>query len=184
MFKSARLGGMSTEATPTAPALSGAQLEAWTALVALLATLPTALDNQLKRDAGMNMYEYHVLAALSAAPGQVLPMTDLALSAQGSASRLSHAVTRLERAGWVERVSCTEAGRRTSATLTAAGAAHLRTVADGHLREVRRLVVDTLTPEQLAQLGDAARAIVGATDPEIAAGLSAAPCAGPAEPLC
>jgi len=184
MFKSARLGGMSTEATPTAPALSGAQLEAWTALVALLATLPTALDNQLKRDAGMNMYEYHVLAALSAAPGQVLPMTDLALSAQGSASRLSHAVTRLERAGWVERVSCTEAGRRTSAALTAAGAAHLRTVADGHLREVRRLVVDTLTPEQLTQLGDAARAIVGATDPEIAAGLCAAPCAGPAEPLC
>ncbi|HWK91910.1 MAG TPA: MarR family transcriptional regulator [Luteimicrobium sp.] len=175
---------MSTEATPTAPALSGAQLEAWTALVALLATLPTALDNQLKRDAGMNMYEYHVLAALSAAPGQVLPMTDLALSAQGSASRLSHAVTRLERAGWVERVSCTEAGRRTSAALTAAGAAHLRTVADGHLREVRRLVVDTLTPEQLTQLGDAARAIVGATDPEIAAGLCAAPCAGPAEPLC
>jgi DNA-binding MarR family transcriptional regulator len=184
MFKFARIGGMSTQATPTARPLSGAQVEAWTALAALLATLPTALDNQLKRDAGMNMYEYHVLAALSAAPGHVLPMTDLALSAQGSASRLSHAVTRLERAGWVARASCTEAGRRTSAVLTAAGADRLRTVADGHLREVRRLVVDTLTPEQLAQLGDAARAIVGATDPDVAASLCATPFAAPTDPLC
>jgi len=183
---------MSTEATETAPALpsapaealSSAQLEAWTALVALLATLPTALDNQLKRDAGMNLYEYHVLAALSSAPGRVLPMTDLALSAQGSASRLSHAVTRLERAGWVERVSCTEAGRRTSALLTSAGAARLRAVADGHLREVRRLVVDALTPEQLAQLGGAARTIVEKTDPDVAATLCGAPYVDPSAPVC
>ncbi|MGC5167410.1 MarR family winged helix-turn-helix transcriptional regulator [Luteimicrobium sp. DT211] len=171
---------MSTQATETAPALSDAQVEAWTALVALLATLPTALDNQLKRDAGMNMYEYHVLAALAASPGGVLPMTDLALSAQGSASRLSHAVTRLERAGWVERVSCAEAGRRTSALLTRSGEAHLRTVAAAHVREVRRLVVDALAPEQLAQLGDAARAIVGRVDPDVAAALGDTPCgAGP-----
>jgi len=176
---------MSTSAPQTLPGLSGAQLEAWTAVVALLATLPPALDNQLKRDAGINRYEYHVLVALSSAPGGVLPMTDLALSAQGSASRLSHAVSRLEQAGWVERVSCTEAGRRTSALLTAAGEAHLRAVAPGHLEEVRRLVVDALTPEQLDHLGDAARRIVAVTDPEVAATLGdAASRAGATDTVC
>ncbi len=162
---------MDTSAPQTPPGLSGAQLESWMAVVALLATLPPALDSQLKRDAGVNRYEYHVLVALSSAPGGLLPMTDLALSSQGSPSRLSHAVTRLEQAGWVERVSCTEAGRRTSARLTAAGEARLRTVAPGHLEEVRRLVVDALTPEQLDRLGDAARAIVEVADPEVAATL-------------
>ncbi|MBJ7454087.1 MAG: hypothetical protein JHC71_18680, partial [Blastococcus sp.] len=41
--------------------------------------------------------------------------------------------------------------------------------APGHVREARRLVVDVLTREQLAALGEAARAITAVTmadDPE------------------
>ena len=41
--------------------------------MAMLMTLPTALDAQLKRDAGLNSFEYHVLAALSDAPDHSLP---------------------------------------------------------------------------------------------------------------
>jgi DNA-binding MarR family transcriptional regulator len=84
--------------------------------------------------------------------------------AQGSLSRLSHAITRLERSGWVERRSCTDnGGRRIEARLTDAGLAKLEEIAPGHVREARRLVVDVLTPEQLVALGDAARAITAAT---------------------
>lgn len=135
------------------------QQEHWKAVVALLVTLPAALDAQLRRDAGINMFEYHVLVGIADAGGEV-PMTDLALLAQGSPSRLSHAVSRLERAGWVERVACEAAGRRTSARLTPDGAAKLRATAPGHAREVRRLVLDTLGPRGLATLGDAARTVV------------------------
>jgi hypothetical protein len=39
------------------------------------------------------------------------------------------------------------------------------------VREARRLVIDALTPEQLADLGAAARAVVAVTDPAIAATL-------------
>src|SRR6478752_2371502 len=95
-----------------APWLSAEQLRDWKSLMALLMLLPPALDAQLKCDAGLNSFEYHVLASLSAAERHTVAMSDLAVMAQGSVSRLSHAVGRLERAGWVERGSCQEAGRR------------------------------------------------------------------------
>jgi DNA-binding MarR family transcriptional regulator len=144
--------------------LSADQQRDWRALVALFMTLPPALDAQLKRDAGINAFEYQVLAALSEAPNRTLVLSSLATSAQGSLSRLSHAITRLERAGWVERRSCSEGGgRRTEARLTDVGFAKLEEIAPGHVREARRLVIDALTPEQLSALGDAARAITAAT---------------------
>ena len=146
------------------PWLSDDQQRDWRSLVALLMTLPAAMDAQLKRDAGLNSFEYHVLAALSEAPGRTLVLTDLSVLAQGSLSRLSHAVTRLERSGWVERRSCADrGGRRTEARLTEKGFAKLEQIAPGHVREARRLVVDVLTPEQLVALGHAARAITSAT---------------------
>ena len=141
------------------PWLDDDQLRDWKSLVALVMTLPAALDAQLKRDTGLNMFEYHVLAGLSAAPDGALPMSDLAVMAQGSISRLSHAVRRLEEAGWVERRACTEAGRRTAAWLTEAGRRKIEESAPSHVREARRLVVDALTPEQLRALGEAARTI-------------------------
>ncbi|THV40181.1 MarR family winged helix-turn-helix transcriptional regulator [Glycomyces buryatensis] len=154
--------------TDDVPWLTPAQLEEWVALATLITTLPSALDAQLKRDAGLNSFEYHVLVRLSDSPHGVVPMSDLAVMAQGSPSRLSHAVTRLERAGYVERMACKEADRRTAAVLTEAGRKKLEEAAPGHVREVRRLVVDVLTPEQLAALGDAARVIVKMTAPEVA----------------
>src|SRR5690349_7364715 len=100
-------------------------------------TLPGALDAQLKRDAGVNSFEYHLLARLSMAPARTLALSDLAEQAQGSLSRLSHAITRLERAGWVERRTCTDQGRRVEARLTDAGWAKVEDMAPGHVREAR-----------------------------------------------
>lgn len=104
-----------------APWLDAEQLQDWRSLVAMVMLLPPALDAQLKRDAGLNSFEYHVLAGPSGAPGRTLAMSELASLAQGSASRLSHAVSRLEQAGWVARRACPDVGRHTEATLTSAG---------------------------------------------------------------
>jgi len=150
---------MSTDA----PWLSADQQREWRSLVELLATLPPAMDAQLKRDGGVNSYEFQVLASLAEAPDHTLGLSDLAASSRGSLSRLSHALTRLERAGWVLRRTCADRrARRMEARLTESGFAKLEQVAPGHVREARRLVVDVLTPEQLAALGDAARAIAAA----------------------
>jgi DNA-binding MarR family transcriptional regulator len=82
-------------------------------------------------------------------------------------------VARLEDAGWVERRECAEAGVRTAAHLTPAGRRKLEDAAPGHVREARRLVVDVLSPDELAALGAAARRVVRATDPEMSARLEA-----------
>ena len=142
------------------PWLSADQQRDWRSLVALFMTLPAALDAQLKREAGVNVFEYQVLAGISDSPDGVMGLSELAALSRGSLSRLSHAITRLERAGWVERRTCVErGGRRTEARLTESGWAKLEEIAPSHVREARRLVVDVLTPEQLQALGEAARAI-------------------------
>ena len=158
------------------PWLNSEQLENWRSLVALVMLLPGAMDAQLKRDSGLNTFEYHVLASLAEAPHHAVAMTDLAPISRGSVSRLSHAVARMEQAGWVERRSCRDAGRRTAAHLTPAGLSQLEEAAPGHVREARRLVVDALTPDQLDALGDAARAVIAILDPEIAETLGCGSC--------
>jgi DNA-binding MarR family transcriptional regulator len=150
--------------------LTDDQLHSWKAVVALTMTLPAALDAQLKRDSGLNSFDYHVLAALSEGPDGALGMGELATISQGSPSRLSHAVARLERAGWIERRN--GEARCVNAHLTPAGRRKLVASAPGHVAEVRRLVIDVLTPEQLEVLGEAARLVAGRADPVMAAALA------------
>jgi DNA-binding MarR family transcriptional regulator len=139
--------------------------------MALVVMLPARLDAQLSRDAGLNLFEYHVLVELAEAPERRRAMSELALYAHGSLSRLSHAVSRLEAAGWLQRHSRRGAGRRTEVQLTDAGVAKLERSAPGHVGEARRLVIDALTDAELAGLGQAARRIVAAIDPAAVATL-------------
>jgi DNA-binding MarR family transcriptional regulator len=151
------------------PWLDHDELATWISFSAMTQTLLAALDAQLKRDAGLNQFEYYVMASLSEAPDRSMRLSDLAVFAQGSLSRLSHAVSRLEKAGWVERRPSTDDPRSTDAHLTAAGMRKVRQSAPGHVREVRRLVLDPLTGQQVAALGRVSRQILSEVSPEISA---------------
>lgn len=133
--------------------LSDEQQAAWRALVALLLRLPAVLDAQLQRDAGITQFDYLVLSSLSEAPGRMLRMSELAATASSSMSRLSHVVSRLEAKGWVRRHACPGDGRFVNAVLTEEGWDKVRATAPGHVAAVRELLVNTLTSEELAQLG-------------------------------
>jgi DNA-binding MarR family transcriptional regulator len=147
--------------------LTPEELDHWVHVTAMVATLPVVVAEQLKRDAGLGFFEYHVLARLSAAPGRALQMAVLADITQGSQSRLSHAVTRLERAGWVDRRSGPSTTRAVEAVLTPAGLEKLEQSAPGHVAQVRRSLVDVLTAEEFAQLGALSRKVLAATAPEV-----------------
>lgn len=146
--------------------LSPEQLQSWVPLNAMVTTLPMVLGEQLKRDSGLSYFEYHILVGLAEAPGRALQMASLAQFTYGSQSRLSHAVTRLERAGWVERRTCANTSRAIEAVLTDAGFAKLEEAAPGHVHEVRRTVVDALTPAEFRQLREISRKILRAASPE------------------
>jgi DNA-binding MarR family transcriptional regulator len=145
--------------------LSPDERRAWIALMVLVEALPSTLDVQLKRDGGVNHFEYQVLAGLSEATGRAIRMSDLALFASGSLSRLSHAVGRLEKRGLVLRRSCTTDPRYVEAVLTDAGVAFMTQIAPAHVAEARRLVFDALTPRQVGQLEQIARSVLGEAAP-------------------
>ena len=63
----------------------------WRSFLATSELLYAALDRQLQRDAGITHASYIVLAMLSEAPDRALRMSDLAVRANSSPSRLSHA---------------------------------------------------------------------------------------------
>jgi DNA-binding MarR family transcriptional regulator len=134
--------------------LSGSELLSWMRFSGMLLKLHSALDAELQREAGLSFFTYLVLAGLSEAPDHTLRMSDLAVLANGSLSRLSHAVAKLERRGWVRRHPCPEDGRITLATLTDAGLDKIRESAPAHVESVRRLVIDMLNEDQLRQLGE------------------------------
>ncbi|MEV6737141.1 MarR family transcriptional regulator [Streptomyces sp. NPDC051104] len=113
--------------------LTSDERDAWLSLIAMTIKLPAALEAQLQRDAAITLYEYLVLAGLSEAPDRTRRMSDLAVLANGSLSRLSHVVKRLERRGWVRREPCPEDGRATNAVLTEAGWTKTVATAPGHV---------------------------------------------------
>jgi DNA-binding MarR family transcriptional regulator len=150
--------------------LTADEQRAWRALAAVLVKLPAALDAQLQRDSGISHFEYMVLAGLSEAPDRTLRMSDLAVFASGSLSRLSHVVTRLEQRGWVRRERCPSDGRATNAILTDSGWEKVVASAPGHVETVRQLVIDPLTRTQLGNLCEVGRRINNRIDPDGALG--------------
>jgi DNA-binding MarR family transcriptional regulator len=131
----------------------------WRAFLAATRLLGAELDRELQRDADMPHTYYEILVALSEAPGRTLRMNQLADLSQSSRSRLSHAVSRLEATGWIERRACPTDKRGALAVLTDKGFAVLEAAAPGHVEAVRRSLFDALTPEQVAQLGEISAAI-------------------------
>lgn len=138
---------------------------AWLSLVSAMVRLPAALDAQLQRDAGISHFEYQVLAGLSMSAERTLRMSELAQMADGSLSRLSHVISRLEKRGWVRRTPDPADGRYTLAVLTDDGWDKVVASAPGHVEAVRALVVDPLTRTQLRQLTEITRRINHAIDP-------------------
>ena len=144
--------------------LTTAEVDSWLSLVRLMTWLPWSIDQQLRRDSGLAMVEYQVMARLSQSPERTMRMGSLADLANASLSRLSHLVKRLEGRGFVRREPDPADGRFTNAILTDQGFQTLAAAAPGHVAHVRSLVIDVLSPEQLRRLGLAADRIMSHID--------------------
>ncbi|MEO0494539.1 MAG: MarR family transcriptional regulator [Actinomycetota bacterium] len=149
------------------PWLDEDQLAAWLTLVAFSEVFPASVDAQLKERMGVNRFEYSVLAMLSEEPGHTLVMSDLARVTFGSLSRLSHAVGRLEQRGWLERQAGAGGRRHTVVTLTDAGRIAIESAAPDHAAHLQSVMIEPLTPSQLAALTTIARKLVARIDPDM-----------------
>lgn len=149
------------------PWLSDEERDTWLEVATISLQLPGLLDAQLQRDSGLSLFEYLTLSWLSMSTDRQMRMGELALLARGSMSRLSNVVKRLEHRGFVRREPDPTNGRYTLAILTEPGWEKVVEAAPGHVRAVRRYVLDPLTGEQVSDL----QVIGGRIAEQIRAGL-------------
>jgi len=142
------------------PWLSDEQQSVWRAFLRMSGGLTECIERDLQQGAGMPHAYYLILAMLSEAPDRSLRMNQLAAVVRASQSRVSHAIARLEDAGWVRRIPAPGDRRGQIATLTDAGFERLLEVAPGHAETVRSIMFDPLSPEQLAQFGTICQTIL------------------------
>ena len=155
-----------SEVPPRARWLDEEERSAWLSLVRVQARLQPLLDAQLERDAGVNLFEYSILAMLSEQPDGTLRMSRLASVTDASPSRLSHAARHLEARDLLARRPDPDDGRCIRAVLTATGRALVETSAPGHVTAVRQLFLDPLTRPQLRALREANERILDRVDPD------------------
>ncbi|MGW1954021.1 MarR family winged helix-turn-helix transcriptional regulator [Streptomyces sp. NPDC001920] len=165
----------STSEPPTSAPSSGAagqprwltdeEQRVWRAYIDATILLDDFLDRQLQRDAGMPHIYYSLLVKLAESPQRRLRMTELAMFAKITRSRLSHAVARLEKNGWVRREDCPDDKRGQFAVLTEEGLRVLEQTAPGHVEAVRQALFDRLTPEQQKALGEIMRIVAEGLQP-------------------
>ena len=129
-------------------------MAAWLAFLEVSHRLGRVIEQQLKTDAGLSHPQYEILSRLAGAPGGQQRMSELADMITVSRSGLTYQITQLERAGLVRREKCPSDERGVLAVLTGAGRAALSRAAPGHVRVVRRYLIDALTPAQRSALAE------------------------------
>ena len=133
--------------------LDGDQQRAWRAYVMGAELLRHQLDRELREEHDLSFSEYEILVRLSESPEGRARMATLADAMCHSRSRVTHTITRMERAGLVAREASSSDGRGVVAVMTARGRSVLEQAAPTHVRGVRAHLVDLATPEDFAALG-------------------------------
>jgi DNA-binding MarR family transcriptional regulator len=147
--------------------LDDGEQQTWRTFMVAVTVLFEKLRQELLRETGLSLPDYEILVRLSEAEGGLLRMSQLANSAVSSRSKMSHAVARLEAAGWVRREGCPTDKRGAFAILTEEGMEKLVSAAPFHVEGVRTHLFDPLEPAQVGQLATISEALVahlGVTD--------------------
>ena len=146
--------------------LDAQEQQAWAQLSTMVLRLQPVLSAQLQREFGISQFEYLMLACLSEAPDSKLRMSVLATVTGSSLPRLSQAVRRLEKRGWISRQSDAQDSRYTFAVLTPEGLRRLQEAAPSHVQAVREFVFDRLSRAQVRQLGVICQRILDGLPPD------------------
>lgn len=140
--------------------LTDEQQRTWRTFGLATRLLTDRLERDLQAAVGMPPTYYELLVLLSEAPDRTMRMSELAYWTNSKASRISHAVNKLEQNGWVRREHYAGDRRGWLAVLTQEGLAALQAAAPIHVEGVRTHLIDLLTPEQIRQLGDISQVLL------------------------
>lgn len=139
--------------------LNDEQQRVWRTYLLGSARLSEKLDADL-RQFGLDLGEYEILVNLSEAPDWKVRMSELADAVHQSRSRLTHTISRMEKAELVERQSCPTDRRGVWAHLTKHGFELLAAAAPSHVEAVRRNFVEAMDEQDYLALGRAFAAVL------------------------
>jgi DNA-binding MarR family transcriptional regulator len=148
------------------PWLSAEEERSWRAFIRLHQKLPRLLTADLQGHSGLSGADFEVLVALTDVTEGRVRFQDLAEEIDWERSRLSHQVARMIKRGLVAREECAEDGRGAFVVITAQGREVIEAAAPKHVVTVRRLIVDALGPDDLAELGRISGRILEQIDAE------------------
>jgi DNA-binding MarR family transcriptional regulator len=129
------------------------ELGAYFVLMEAVSLLQHQVEQQLRAEGGISYVQFELLARLADARGPVT-MTELADGVVYSRSGLTYQAGLLEQAGLIDRGPSPDDDRATLVTITGVGRDLVGRVLPGHVEEVRRLLFDPLTGDDVGHLGD------------------------------
>ncbi|MEU4384135.1 MarR family winged helix-turn-helix transcriptional regulator [Promicromonospora sp. NPDC023805] len=135
------------------PWLSADESQSWRTFIRLHQKLSRRLAADLQAQSGLSGADFEILVALTDVTDGRVRFQDLAEEIDWERSRLSHQVARMIKRGLVAREECAEDGRGAFVLITAQGREVIEAAAPKHVVTVRRLVIDALSPDDLAALG-------------------------------
>jgi DNA-binding MarR family transcriptional regulator len=138
--------------------LTERELRAWRVSFHMLELLRARIEQQLQASSGLSNADYTVLALLSEAPDRRVRAHELGAMAGWEKSRMHHQLARMCKRGMITRERC--GSRGVEVVITAKGLTALKEAVSSHAQEVRRLLVDRLTPEELDQFAAIATTIL------------------------
>lgn len=133
---------------------SRTNLATWVAFLRTHAAITRRLNADLLEGHDLTLSDYEVLFRLSRAEDGMMRRVDLASSVLLTASGITRLLDGLERAGLVEKASCSSDARVTYAKLTDAGTRKLAEAAKTHLAGVEELFTGRYSAEELESLGE------------------------------
>jgi DNA-binding MarR family transcriptional regulator len=140
--------------------LSESEERAWRALQFMQMRLEAELARQLTAESGLSYPDYVVLVTLTDHPDGRLRLFELGATLGWEKSRLSHHVTRMADRGFVKKEPCDDDRRGSFVVVTKRGRSEIEAAAPGHVRSVRELFVDRLTPDELEVIASAAEKVL------------------------
>jgi len=114
--------------------------------------LTRELSARLLTDHGLSITDYQCLLTLAHSEDGAMRRVDLAEQLLLTPSGVTRLLDGLERDGWVTKGSCSTDLRVTYAVLTEEGRERLESAGRSHVAQVRDLIEDQLSPEELETL--------------------------------
>jgi DNA-binding MarR family transcriptional regulator len=135
---------LSTQAIPS--------VDAFARLLRAHAALTRELSARLLTDHGLSITDYQCLLSLAHAEDGAMRRVDLAEQLMLTPSGVTRLLDGLERDGWVAKGACKSDARVTYAVLTDEGRERLEAAGRSHVAQVRELIEDQFSEEELDTL--------------------------------